>query len=176
MCIFIYTAAPDSVLFDEDLVASYDHMLDAECGVDCNLNCLITVPESIRRMAYQKFRSMAKRWISQNLYLSTCLEVKERVIDTEDHIIEQTVEFWLGDEISVKVCKNFFARALGLPDTRLDALLRPDTYRWFSEHKSHKPQPSQPFDEHGAQEDDTAMHHDDTEPLSDCTDFVLDSR
>lgn len=118
-------------MFDADLVASYGHMLDADCDEDCDLNCMTVVSEDSRREAYYKFHRIAERRAAQNMYLCACIELKQQTVDTEDHIIEQTVEFWLGDTIKIKVCKTFFARALGLPDARLDVLLNNETFEWY---------------------------------------------
>lgn len=123
------------MLFDANLVASYDRMIDADCDVDCDLSCSTAVSDSGRREAYDRFRGLADARVAQNLYLCTCIEIKQRTVDTDDHIIEQTTEFWLGDRIKIKVCKTFFGRALGLPDARLDALLEPDTFEWYSKYK-----------------------------------------
>lgn len=130
-----YTAAPDPVLFNVDLVALYDRMLDADCDEDCDLDCVAAVTETERWEAYDKFRDVVEARVAHNLYLCRCIELKQRTVDAEDLIIEQTTEFWLGDKVKVKVCKTFFARTLGLPDARLNALLEPDTFEWFSRYK-----------------------------------------
>ncbi|VVC33100.1 Hypothetical protein CINCED_3A001511 [Cinara cedri] len=107
-------------------------MLDAECDEDCDLNCVVTVSENGRKAAYDSFCGVATdARVAQNLYLlRSCVVFKYQTVDTD--IIEQTVEFWLGDEIKIEVCKTFFARTLGLPDARLDALFEPETLEWFS--------------------------------------------
>lgn len=167
--VIINLDAPDSVLFDANLVASYDEMCKAACDEDCDLKCSATVSERNRRLAYDNFRAVAESRIAQNLYLlSTCIELNQRSVDTEDNIIEQITEFWLGNHIKIKVCKTFFAYTLGLPVARLDALLEPETFEWFSKYKS--------FDDDGDRCD-----VDDEQPTRDiaeqpCTDFVLNSR
>ncbi|XP_060880582.1 uncharacterized protein LOC132952322 [Metopolophium dirhodum] len=137
---FDFTTAPDPVLFDESLVASYDDMLDADCDEDCDLDCSMTVSVADRRAAHDAFRGVPETRVAQNLHLCACIELKHRTVDTDDDIIEQTAEFWLGggdgdDDIKVKVCKTFFAHTLGLPDSRLEALLEPHTFEWFSRHR-----------------------------------------
>lgn len=122
------------MLFDADLVALYDGMLDADCDEDCDLDCAVVVSETHRRESFEKFRDVDEARVAQNLYLCKCVELKQRTIDAEDNIIEQTTEFWLG-ECNIRVCKTFFARTLGLPDARLHALLEPDTFRWYSRYK-----------------------------------------
>lgn len=156
--------APDPVLFDENLVASYGRMLDADCDEGCDLDCVAAVSENSRRTVYEKFDGLADARTEQNLYLCACIELEQCQADAEEHIIEQTVAFWLGDQVNVKVCKTFFARTLGLPDARLDALLEPDTYQWFLEHKS------------SAAADDRQRQCHDFESRSGVTDFVLNSR
>ncbi|XP_025416561.1 uncharacterized protein LOC112687829 [Sipha flava] len=131
----LYTAAPDPVLFNVDLVALYDRMLDADCDEDCDLDCVATVTETERWEAYDKFRDVVEARVAHNLYLCKCIELKQRTVDVEDNIIEETTEFWLDDKMKVKVCKTFFTRTLGLPDARLNALLEPDTFEWFSRYK-----------------------------------------
>lgn len=158
-----YTAAPDSVLFNADLVASYNFMLDADCDEDCDLNCLIMVSDSSRQEVYDKFHALPDMRIAQNLYLCACIEVKQRTVDMEDHIIEQTTEFWLGDQIKIKVCKTFFAHTFGLPNVRLDSLLDRETFEWFSMHKSMSTTD-------GYEEQSVHQH------VESCSDFVLNSR
>ncbi|XP_025206373.1 uncharacterized protein LOC112602498 [Melanaphis sacchari] len=120
-------------------------MLDAKCDEDCDLECSVAVPEASRRVAYDAFRNVPETRVAQNLYLCACVELNHRTVDTDEDIIEQTAEFWLdvndgdddGDDndIKVKVCKTFFASTLGLPDSRLEALLEPDTFEWFSKYR-----------------------------------------
>lgn len=164
-----FIAAPDTVLFDANLVASYSEMLDARCDGDCDLNCMAAVPVTGRRAAYDKFRSVAAvadARVVQNLYLvRSCVELKHRTVDTD--IIEQTTEFWLGDEIKIKVCKTFFARTLGLPDARLNALLEPETFEWFSRY-------CKPDDDDDSEDPRSPTTRFDTEQP--CSEFVLNSR
>lgn len=74
--------------------------------------------------------------IAQNAYLTTCVEVQKpphgsRPRKMDPHCGPQTVDFWLGDDIKVKVCMLFFVHTLGTPAARLTALFRPRTFRWF---------------------------------------------
>lgn len=164
-------AAPDPVLFDADLVASYDRMLDACCDVDCDMKCTAVISCDSRQQAYDGFRAATDARIEQNLLLCASIELEQRPLDSNDNIIEQTAEFWLGNEIKTKVCKTFFAHTLGLPDARLNALLEPDTFQWFSKHIS----PTGCFTAAAS----TKIHHDSPPgygPESPCTDFVLNSR
>uniref|UniRef100_A0A2S2N7T9 Uncharacterized protein n=1 Tax=Schizaphis graminum TaxID=13262 RepID=A0A2S2N7T9_SCHGA len=186
---FDFTSAPDTVLFDASLVASYDEVLDAECDEDCDLDCLAVVPEAGRRAAYDTFRSVPEARVAQNLYLCACVELKHRTVDTDDDIIEQTAEFWLdvGDDIKVNVCKTFFARTLGLPDSRLEALLEPDTFEWFSRYRDYSKSSGdcgegnidddEDYDENNGHRRrryaNGGVCDDDEIP---CTDFVLNSR
>lgn len=160
--------APDPVLFDENLVASYGRMLEAACDEDCELHCATAVSEDDRRMAYERFCGLATdARVAQNAHLCACVELKQRAVDTDADIIEQTAEFWLGDSIKVKVCRTFFASTLGLPGARLDALLEPETLRWYEREL---------LDAAGGQDcdDDRMRRQDDAEEP--CTDFVLNSR
>jgi len=91
-------------------------------------------------------------------------------MDTDDHNIEQTTEFWLGDTIKIKVCKTFFARTLGFPDTRLDLLLVHETFEWFLKYKSF----FTVADNVGIQPAWLEPKRRDTEQL--CSEFVLNSR
>lgn len=167
------TAAPDAVLFDANLAASYDRMGDADCDADCDLNCRTAVSDGGRQKAYDRLRGLTDARVAQNLYLCTCVEIKQRTVDTDDHIIEQTTEFWLGDRIKVRVCKTFFARALGLPHARLDALLEPDTFEWFTEYRR---------DDAASAADDRRDEGNRRQPSrrcgieQACTDFVFQSR
>lgn len=181
--------APDPVLFDPNLVASYDEMLDAECDEDCDFDCSLAVNATGRRAAYDAFRKVPETRVAQNLYLCASIELKHRTVDTDDDIIEQTAEFWLdvvgnGDGIKVKVCKTFFARTLGLPDSRLEALLEPETFEWFSRYRRR----GDDYGESGIEDDEdydedyehrrrryanNGFGNDDEIP---CTDFVLNSR
>lgn len=184
--------APDPVLFDPSLVASYDEMLDAECDEDCDLDCWLVVTATGRRAAYDAFRNVPETRVAQNLYLCASIELKHRTVDTDDDIIEQTAEFWLdvvgnsddGGDIKVKVCKTFFARTLGLPDSRLEALLEPETFEWFSRYH-HRGDYGEGGGIEGDEDNDEDYEHrrrgyanngfgnDDEIP---CTDFVLNSR
>jgi len=183
--------APDPVLFDPSLVASYDEMLDAECDEDCDLDCSVAVTAAKRRAAYNAFRRVPETRVAQNLYLCASIELKHRTVDTDDDIIEQTAECWLdvgngddGDDIKVKVCKTFFARTLGLPDSRLEALLEPETFEWFSRYRRGDDCGEGGIeDDEGYDEDyehrrrryvnNRGFGNDDEMP---CTDFVLNSR
>lgn len=149
---------------------SYDYMLDADCDENCDLNCLTVVSEDSRREAYYKFHDIAERRIAQNLYLCTCIELKLQTMDTDDHIIEQTTEFWLGDTIKIKVCKTFFARTLGFPHKRLDLLLDHEIFEWFSKYKSF----FTATNDVGMQPAWLEPVRRDTEQL--CSEFVLNSR
>lgn len=98
-------AAPDPVLFDEDLVASHGRMLDAGCDDDCDLDCAVAVPHDRRLDAYREYHDATsaatdrgETRVAQNAYLCGCVELRERTVDTDDHIIEQTPEFWLGGD------------------------------------------------------------------------------
>lgn len=110
VCVCVSQAAPDPVLFDTDLVASHGRMLDARCDDDCDLDCAVAVPENRRLDAYREFCAVTAAEtddgevrVIQNVYLRGCVELRERTVDTDDHIIEQTPEFWLGgDGIKVR--------------------------------------------------------------------------
>ncbi|XP_050427836.1 uncharacterized protein LOC126837901 [Adelges cooleyi] len=139
------TTAPNSVLMDGDLIESYDCQLDASCDADCELSCRTTVPEIDRLTAFRKFRQMADVRIAQNAFICASVEVHPR--DTavaadsdadglycDDLTDYRTVDYWLGDQIKLKVCKTFFAGTLAVPGSRLDAVLKPETYQWFRKH------------------------------------------
>lgn len=164
------------------------------CDEHCQLNCSVAVPYEVRWGANDRFKAMASAddplCIAQNAYLTTCVEVQKpsqrrKMDDPYSKEFEQTVDFWLGDDIKVKVCMLFFVRTLGTPAARLMALLRPHTFRWFCRQWARSnglPLPADDDDDDNGYDDDgKGDNYDDGDgdgggPQRSYPDFVLNSR
>lgn len=121
---------PDSVC-DRDLTEFYGEMLPPYCEPNCRLICYYSIPSPQRLEIFNEFREMHDV-TEQNCKLTEL--IKLRMIKKQDGTFERCVSFHLIMRKEwVKVCQSFFMNTLGIPECRLNAILKPSNYSWFSD-------------------------------------------
>lgn len=120
-------------MFNTDLKETFGEMLPPYCTPDCKLLCYYCIPGPERREIYKEFYKSTvneQNWkITQLVQL--CTETKE------DGSLKSCPAYSLiVDKESLVVCRTFFINTLGIPECRLDAVLIPFNYYWYSDRET----------------------------------------
>lgn len=107
-------------------------MLPPYCS--CLLTCYYSIPGPQRKEIHKEFH-MSHNVTEQNCNIVQL--IKLRMIKKEDDTFESCPIYHLlmNDEL-VKVCRTFFLNTLGIPEQRLDAILKPINYSWYSDRET----------------------------------------
>jgi len=130
MLIF-FLGIPKSIIYNQDLIESYGEMLPPYCDPDCQLKCYYSMLSPERRQIYKEFQ-MLPNATEQNCKVTQL--VKLRMTKKSDSTFEScpTYHFIRNNE-SIKVCRTFFKNTLGIPEQRLEAVLKSTNYSWYSD-------------------------------------------
>lgn len=126
--IYCFPGIPESI-YSQDLSSCFGEMLPPYCN--CPLTCYYSIPGPQRKEIYKEF-NMSHNVTEQNCNIVQL--IKLRMIKKEDDTFESFPKYHLlmNDEL-VMVCRTFFLNTLGIPEQRLDAILKPINYSWYSD-------------------------------------------
>lgn len=124
-------------------------MLPAYCNSDCQLICYYSIPGPQRREIYQEFQ-MLHNVTEQNCKITQLVQL--RMVKNSDGTFRSSPLYHLIMNTKlVKVCRTFFMNTLGISEHRLDAVLKPMCYSWYSDTdtalKSNQPKQVKVIDE-----------------------------
>ncbi|VVC33097.1 Hypothetical protein CINCED_3A008515 [Cinara cedri] len=122
---------PKSIIYDSDLTECYGEMLPATCDTDCQLICYYSIPGPQRREIYNQFQIL-HNVTEQNCKITQL--VKLRLIKKSNETFECCPLYHLiMNSLTVKVCRTFFINTLGITENRLNGVLKPINYSWYSD-------------------------------------------
>lgn len=106
-------------------------MLPAYCDSNCQFMCYYSIPSPQRRQFYEEFQ-MLPNVTEQNCKITQLVQL--RMIRKGDSSFESCPIFHLIiNNKLVKVCRTFFKNTLGISEHRIDAVLKPINYSWYSD-------------------------------------------
>ncbi|XP_060880446.1 uncharacterized protein LOC132952235 isoform X2 [Metopolophium dirhodum] len=121
---------PESIIYNQDLTESYGEMLSPCCDQDCQLICYYSMPGPDRRQIYKEFQMLNAT--EQNCKITQLVQL--RISKKKDSTFESCPTYrFIWNKASVKVCRTFFMNTLGISDNRLNAILKPINYSWYSD-------------------------------------------
>ncbi|XP_029345285.1 uncharacterized protein LOC100167907 isoform X3 [Acyrthosiphon pisum] len=121
---------PESIIYNQDLTECYGEMLSPCCDQDCQLICYYSMPGPDRRQIYKEFQMLNAT--EQNCKITQLVQL--RISKKKDSTFESCPTYrFIWNKSSVKVCRTFFKNTLGISDNRLDAILKPINYSWYSD-------------------------------------------
>jgi len=101
------------------------------CVPECENLCNECIPGPQRKQVFEIFRSIPTS-TEQNCEIARL--VKLRVIKRANGKFESCPLYYLLTENNlVKVCRLFFIRTLGITELRLNGILEPNHYSWYSD-------------------------------------------
>lgn len=106
-------------------------MLPPDCSQDCQLQCYYTISGPMRRKIFNGFYSL-QDVTAQNCEITQL--VKLRMVKKGSSTFEgcPSYNLLLNNEL-VKVCRLFFMNTLGIPENRIDSVLKSKNYIWYSD-------------------------------------------
>lgn len=127
-----FLETPESIIHNQDFTECYGEMLPPNCNPDCKLCCYYTFPSPQRREIYKEFQ-LLHDVIEQNCRIAQLVNL--RMIKKNDSTFYSAPVYYLvmNEKSLVKVCRTFFMNTLGLPENRLNAVLKPVNYSWYSD-------------------------------------------
>lgn len=130
LMLIIFLGIPESIIYNQDLTECYGEMLPPSCDKDCQLICYYSMPSPDRRQIYKEFQMLNAT--EQNCKITQLVQL--RMFKKKDNTFESCPTYhFVWNKTSVKVCRTFFMNTLGISDHRLDAILKPINYSWFSD-------------------------------------------
>lgn len=106
-------------------------MLPPDCSPDCQLQCYHLLPGPMRRKIFNGFYSL-QDVTAQNCEITQLIQL--RMIKKGNNTIESCPSYnLLLNNKLVKVCRLFFMNTLGIPENRIDSVLKPSNYIWYSD-------------------------------------------
>ncbi|XP_016661737.1 uncharacterized protein LOC100573976 [Acyrthosiphon pisum] len=121
---------PKSIIYDQNLTECYGEMLPPYCDPNCQLKCYYSVPGPQRRQIFNQFH-MLQNVTEQNCKITELVQLI--MVENVESDFERCLTFHLVmNKESVKVCRMFFMNTLGISEHRLDAVLKPASYSWYS--------------------------------------------
>lgn len=128
--VFFFLEIPKSIIYDQDLTECYGEMLPPYCDPDCQLICYYSIPGPQRRQIYKEFQMLNAT--EQNCKITQLVQL--RMSKKKDSTFESCPTYhFILNKAFIKVCKNFFINTLGISDHRLNAILKPINYSWYSD-------------------------------------------
>ncbi|XP_060840629.1 uncharacterized protein LOC132921565 isoform X2 [Rhopalosiphum padi] len=122
---------PESIIYNKDLIECYGEMLPPYCDQDCQLICYYSIPGPERRQIYKEFQ-MLHNATEQNCKITQLVQL--RMTKKRDDTFESCPTYhFVRNKESIKVCRTFFMNTLGISEHRLDAILKPINYSWYSD-------------------------------------------
>jgi len=101
------------------------------CLPECENLCNYCIPDAQRKQVFEIFRTIPTT-TEQNCEIARL--VKLRIIKRANGKFESCPSYFLmTDNNLVKVCRLFFMRTLGITELRLNGILEPDHYSWYSD-------------------------------------------
>jgi len=121
---------PKSIIYDENLTECYGEMLPPYCDPNCQLKCYYSIPGPQRRQIFNQFHAL-QNVTEQNCKITELVQLI--MVENVESDFERCLTFHLiMNEESVTVCRMFFMNTLGISEHRLDAVLKPASYSWYS--------------------------------------------
>ncbi|XP_022182300.1 uncharacterized protein LOC111042111 isoform X2 [Myzus persicae] len=132
---------PESIIYNQDLTECYGEMLPPYCDQDCKLLCFYSMSASIRRQIYKEFQMLNAT--EQNCKIAQLVQL--RMSKKKDNTFESCPTYrFIWNKVPTKVCRTFFRNTLGISEHRLEAILNPINYSWYSDRdialKANQPQ------------------------------------
>ncbi|CAH1709136.1 uncharacterized protein LOC114126584 isoform X2 [Aphis gossypii] len=122
---------PESIIYNQDLIECYSEMLLPNCDQDCQLICYYAMPDTERRQIYKEFQ-MLHNATEQNCKIAQL--VRLRMAKKKDNTFESCPTYhFIRNKEYIRVCRTFFMNTLGISERRLDAILKPINYSWYSD-------------------------------------------
>lgn len=129
---FFFSVTPKSIIFNKDLTECYGEMLPPYCNPDCQLICFHSIPGPQRKEIYNEFQ-MLDNVTEQNCKIVKLTELRSV---KKGETFGNCVSYYLmmnKNQKLIKVCRTFFINTLGITEPRLDAILEPINYSWYSD-------------------------------------------
>ncbi|XP_026812619.1 uncharacterized protein LOC113553471 [Rhopalosiphum maidis] len=126
----IVEETPESIIYDQALTECYGEMLPPYCDPKCQLKCYYSVPGPQRKEMFNQFHKL-QNVTEQNCKIAQLVQIV--MVENLESNFERSVTCHLTmNKESVKVCRVFFINTLGISEHRLDAILKPVNYSWYS--------------------------------------------
>lgn len=101
------------------------------CVPECENLCNYCIPDPLRKQVFEIFRTIPSI-TEQNCEIAQL--VKLRIVKRANGKFESCPFYYLmTDNNLVKVCRLFFMRTLGITELRLEGILEPNHYSWYSD-------------------------------------------
>lgn len=127
---FVFSVNPESIICNQDLTECYGEMLPPYCNPDCQLTCFYSIPGPQRREIYNEFH-MLPNVTEQNCKIAELIELRSiKKVETSKSCVSYHL---MMNKKFVKVCQTFFINTLGISERRIDAILKPINYSWYSD-------------------------------------------
>lgn len=105
-------------------------MLPPYCSPDCQLFCFHSIPGPQRKEIYNEFQ-MLHYVTEQNCKIAELTELRSvKKGETFKNCVSYNL---MMNKKLIKVCRTFFINTLGITEHRLDAILEPINYCWYSD-------------------------------------------
>lgn len=129
--IFFLLETPESIIYNQDLTECYGEMLPPNCDQECQLICYYTIPNHLRREIYKEFM-LLHNVTDQNCMITQLVQLS--MAKKRDGSFESCPSYHLiMNKELIKVCRKFFMNTLGITEQRLNAILKPVNYSWYSD-------------------------------------------
>lgn len=127
----IFLDIPESIIYNQDLTECYGEILPPYCDPNCQLKCYYSIPGPQRRHIFKQFY-MLPNVTEQNSEITQLVHLRMTKMRDSTFVSCPTYHLTMNKE-SVTVCRTFFMNTLGIPEQRLDAILKPTNYSWYSD-------------------------------------------
>lgn len=106
-------------------------MLPPNCDQNCQYVCYYSIPNHLRRVIYKEFQQL-RNVTEQNCIITQLVQFN--MIEKGNCSFENCPSYHLiMNKESIKVCRTFFMNTLGITEQRLNAILKPINYSWYSD-------------------------------------------
>jgi len=105
-------------------------MLPPYCDPNCQLKCYYSIPGPQRRQIFKQFQ-LLQNVVEQNCKIVQLIQLI--MVENLESDFERCLTYTLmKNNEPVMVCRTFFINTLGISESRLDAILKPTNYNWYS--------------------------------------------
>lgn len=106
-------------------------MLPPNCDQKCQYICYYSIPNHLRREIYKEFQ-LLHNVTEQNCFITELVQFSTTL--KGDYSFESCPSYHLlMNNEPIKVCQTFFINTLGITEQRLNAILKPANYSWYSD-------------------------------------------
>lgn len=123
-------STPQSIKDNQHLREVYRELQPGACSSECKEFCYFCITGPQRKQIFKEFHKLQTA-VDQNCKIVELINL--RIVKKSNGKFETFPSYNLViDNKFVKVCRLFFINTLGITDDRLDAVLMPDNYSWYS--------------------------------------------